>query len=52
MAFNTIFSWPFLHTIKASIMTEKNASVSGLLGEQFNLEMIFLQRTKEAPKIS
>ena len=31
VAYNTIFSCPFLHTIKASITTKKNALVSGLL---------------------
>ena len=35
--FNTIFSWSFLKTMKASIMTVNNALVSGLLGYQFKL---------------
>ena len=52
VAYNTIFSWPFLQTIKASRTTEKNALVSGLLGEQFRLEMMVPQRAKEAPKTS
>ena len=49
VACNTIFSWPFLHTIKDSIITKNNALVSGLLGEQFRLEMMVPQRSKEAP---
>ena len=49
---NTIFSWPFLQTIKPSIVTKNNALVSGLLGETFRLEMMVLQRAKEAPKTS
>ena len=52
MACNTIFSWPFLKTIKSSILTDKNDLVSGLLGEQFKLEMMVPQRTKEALKTS
>ena len=32
VACNTIFSWPFLHKIKASFMDDKNSLVSGLLG--------------------
>ena len=50
VARNAIFSWPFLQTIKASKMTENNALVSGLLGEQFKLEMMVPQRAKETPK--
>ena len=52
MTCNTIFSWPFLHKTKNSIMTENNALVSGLLGEQFRLEMMVTQRSKETPKTS
>ena len=52
VACNTTFSWPFLKTIKASIMTENNALVSGLLGEHFNLDMIVPQISKEAPTTS
>ena len=52
MACNTIFSWPFLKTIKSSIMTKNNALVSGLLGEQFRLDMMVQQRSKEASKTS
>ena len=37
VACNTIFSWPFLHIIKASIMNKNDSLVSGLLGEQFRL---------------
>ena len=47
VACNTIL----LQTIKVSIMTDNNAFVSGLLGEQFRLEMMVSQRSKEAPKI-
>ena len=52
VAFNTIFSWPFLQTIKASIMIKDYDLVCGLLGEQFRLEMMVPQRAKEAPKTS
>ena len=38
--------------MKASIMTDNNALVSGLLGEQFRLEMMVPQRYKESPKTS
>ena len=31
-------------------MTENNALVSGLLGEQFSLETMVTQRAKETPK--
>ena len=37
LACNTILSWTFLKTIKASIMTDNNVLVSGILGEQFRL---------------
>ena len=49
---NTIFSWPFLQAIKASIMDKNNALVSGLLGEQFRMEMMVPQRAKESNKTS
>ena len=52
MARNTIFAWPFLQTIKASIMTENNDLVSRLLEEQFRLEIMFPQRETESPKKS
>ena len=52
MSCNNIFSWPFLQKIKASIMTENNTLVSGLLGEQFKMEMMVPQISKEAEKIS
>ena len=52
MACNTIFSWPFLQKIKASIVTNKNALVSGLLGEQFRIETMVSQISKEATKKS
>ena len=52
MACNTIFSWALLKKIKYSNMTENNALVSGLLGEQFRLEMVVPQSSREAPKIS
>ena len=47
---NTIFAWPFLQTIKASIMTENNTLVSGLLEDKFKLDMMVPQRAKDAPK--
>ena len=50
VACNTIFSWKFLQTIKASIMTNNDALVSGLLGENFRLEMVVPKRAKESPK--
>ena len=48
VAFNTIFAWPFLQTIKASTMTKNNVLVSRLLGEHFRLEMEMMvpQRSK------
>ena len=52
MACNTIFVWPLLQTIKATIMTNNNALVSGILGKQFSLDMMVPQRAKEATKIS
>ena len=52
MEYNTIFSWPFLQQIKASIMNDNNALVGGLLVEWFNMEMMVPQRSKEAPKKS
>ena len=50
MARNTIFSWPLLQTIKDLIMIKNNTLSSGILGEQFNLEMMVVQRAKESPK--
>ena len=50
MAHNTIFSWPLLQTLKASIIIKKNNLVSGLLGEQLNMEMMVNQISREAPK--
>ena len=50
MAYNTIFLWPFLKTIKASMMTKKSALVSGILGDQFKLGIMAPQRSKEPPK--
>ena len=52
VACKTIFSCPFLQTIKSSIMTKNNALVIGILGEKFRLEMIVPQRAKESPKTS
>ena len=52
VACNTIFSWPFLQTIKVSILTDNNTLVIGILGEKFNLEMLVTQRANEAPKTS
>ena len=52
VACNTIFPWPLLQTIKASIMTNNNALVIRLLGKQFRLEMMVPQRAKESPKTS
>ena len=36
----------------ASIITKNNALVSGILGEQFQMEMMFPQRSKEETKTS
>ena len=52
VACNTIFSCPFLQIIEISIMTKNNDLINGLLGEQFNLEIMVTQRAKESPKIS
>ena len=52
VACSTIFSWPLLQTIKASIMTENNALVSGLLVKKFRMEIFFPKRSKEASKTS
>ena len=52
LAFNNIFSCPFLNTIKASIKTKNTSLVSGLLVEQFSMEMMVPKRSKETPKIS
>ena len=49
---NTIFSFPPLQKIKASILNENNDLIIGLLGEQFKMEMMVPQRAKEAPKTS
>ena len=46
------FSWLFLQTIQASIMTNINTLISGIFGDQSNLDMMVLQRAKEAPKTS
>ena len=52
VACKSIFSWPFLQTIKASIVTNNNALVRGIIGGQFRLEMLVTQGAKEAPKTS
>ena len=53
VACNTIFSWPLLQTIKASIMTNNNKSlVSGIMEEQFSMEIMVTKISKEAPKTS
>ena len=52
VACKTIFSCPFLQTIKSSIMTKNNDLVSGIMREQFSLEMMLPQRSKEATKTS
>ena len=52
VARKTTFSWPLLHTIKDSIMTNKNDLVIGILGEQFRLKMMVPQIYKEEPKTS
>ena len=52
VAYNTIVLWPFMYTIKASIVTENNALVIGILGEHFRLDMMVPQRDKESPKTS
>ena len=50
VARNTIFSWTFLQTIKDSIISNGNALVIGLLGEQFNMEIMAPQRSMESPR--
>ena len=50
VACNTLFVWSLTKKIKAYIKTKNNALISGLLGEQFKLEMMVLQRYQEAPK--
>ena len=52
MARNTIFSWPLLQTIKDLIMIKNNTLSSGILGEQFNLDIMVPKRDKEATKTS
>ena len=52
VACNTIFSWPFLQKIKASIVTNQNYLVRRILIEKFRLEMVVPQRAKESPKTS
>ena len=52
VARNTIFSWPFMQKIKASIMTDNNALVSGLLGEKFRMYTMVPQISKKAHKTS
>ena len=52
VACDTIFSWMLLKKIKASIITDNNALISGLLGYQFNLDMMVSQITKGATKKS
>ena len=52
MACNSIFSCPFMQTIKASKMTDNNALVSKLLGYHFRREIMVTQRVKEVPKTS
>ena len=47
VARNTIFSWTFLQTIKYEIITNGNALVIGLIGEQFNTDIMAPQRSKE-----
>ena len=50
VARNTIFSSPFLQTIKILINIWNNALFSGILGEKFNIEIIVSQRRSESPK--
>ena len=52
VACNTIFSWPLLKIIQASIMTKNNTLVSDLLVDQFKLETMVTQISKKAPKTS
>ena len=52
LACNTIFLWPFLRTIKASILTENNALVSGFLGEQFNMDIMVPQIYRKSTNTS
>ena len=47
---NTIFSWPFLETIKALTITKNNTLFSGLLGEQFKLDMMVPKYLSKNPK--
>ena len=46
------FLWPFMQKIKALIITNDNALVSGLLIDYFKLEIIVPKRDKESPKSS
>ena len=46
------FSWLFLQTIQASIMTNNNTLISGIFGDQYKLDMMVPQISKEAPKTS
>ena len=52
VAYSAIFSCPLLQKIKASIMTNVNSLVSGILGYDFRLYMMVPQRSKEAQKTS
>ena len=47
---NTVFTWPLLQTIMASIMNNNNDLVSGILGYQFMLDMMVPQISKEERK--
>ena len=52
MSCNTIFSWQLLHKIKASIINKNNDLISGILGDQFKLDIMVPQRAKKSPIIS
>ena len=52
VAYNTIFLWPFLQTIKVSIIIKNNALVSEILVYKFNMYMMVPQISQESPKTS
>ena len=49
---NTIFLSPIIQTIKSLIINKNNTLVSGILEEQFKMEMMVPKIFKEAPKTS
>ena len=50
VACNTLFVWSLTKTIKAYIKTKNNALISGLLGEQFKLDMMVPKYLSKNPK--